>query len=193
MNRHAFSLTELLVVIAVMAMLMALVAPTFNSFASSSNITQGGQALLDQIDAAQQMADVRGRTVELRLLKQPGETHYTGMQLFLEGTTTGTTTAAGKVVAMPQAVAIVDDTTLSPWLGTMTAGVMASGGVWGGASYKSFSVRPSGAIEPAPAAADRAKLFLTVAAKRTAVGTTPKNYATVQVNPDTARPLLYRP
>ena len=189
MKSRAFSLIELLAVMAMMAALMLLVLPSFNSVSDANKITEAGRSLLDQIDAARQQAEVSGSTVELRFLKKnkPGETHYTGMQLLLSGT------KADKVIALPEGVAILNSDTFSPWFSSMFAGTMpASNTVWDRASYRSFKVRSSGAIEPIPVSPHQ--LFLTVASTRTApTSGTLANYATIQVNPDTARPLLYRP
>jgi len=197
MKAHrAFSLVEILVVIALMAALMVLAAPALNSVVGANDVSQGGQLLADQIDAVRQLAEVRGQTAELRFLKKSGDTHYSGMQLFFvaSGTANAAGSAAGKALAMPKTVAILDSSTLSPWLGTMTiTGTMPTGGTWSGASYKAFRVRPSGAIELA-SGTNRAKLYLTISTARTsAAATSVPNFATIQVNPDTARPLLYRP
>ncbi|XHR30546.1 MAG: Verru_Chthon cassette protein D [Chthoniobacteraceae bacterium] len=192
----AFSLVELLVVVALTSVLMTLAAPMLNSVVGANNVTQGGQSLAEQIDAVRQLAEVRGQTAELRFLKKNGDTHYSGMQLFLvaSGTANTTGTAAGKAVAMPKTVAILDNSTLSPWFETMTVtGTMPAGGTWGSASYKAFRVRSSGAVELA-SGTNRTKLYLSISSDRTpSTASSVANFVTIQVNPDTARPLVYRP
>lgn len=186
-NCRAFSLIEMLVVTAVLAVVLVLVTPAFNAITSASKIGQGGSLLLDELDAARQLADVRGRTIEVRVLKAAGASSFTGIQLWWPGSPDS---PASRPLALPEGIAIHE--TLSPWLAIMADGTMPAGGPWGGADYRAFRLRPSGMFEPLPKVADRKRLFLTIAADRDAGGI-PANYATVQVNPDTARPLIYRP
>ncbi len=185
MNCRAFSLIEMLVVVAIVAVLATLATGGFTSVVQSSKIEQAGNALLDEIEIARQLAAVRGKTTELRIFKKSGATHYTGMQVWF----TSPAEPASRIVKFPESVALLDDTSLSPWLSQMASGTMSAGGE--NTAYRAFKVRPSGAIDPAPA--DSNNLFLTVAADRTTAGSKPSNYATIQVNPYTGRPLLYRP
>ena len=188
MKERAFSLIELLAVVAVMMVVMLLIVPGFNSISDANKINEAGYLIMDQIDAARQQAAVSGSTVEVRFLKKGGDTHYTGMQLFASGTK-----AVGKVVALPQGVAILANNTFSPWLDTMTHGTMpASNTGWDRAVYRSYKVRSSGVIEPVPSTPN--ELYVTAGYDRTATSSgTLSNYATVQVSPYTGRPFLYRP
>ncbi len=185
MKRRAFSLVELLVVVAIIAVLATLATGGFTSAVQSGKVEQAGHTVLDEIEKARQVAAVRGKTAEVRIFKNTGATHYTGMQVWL----VSPAEPASRLVKFPESVALLDDPNLSPWLGQMTPGSMPVGGE--ATDYLAFKVRPSGAIDPAPP--DRNKLFLTVAADRTTADSKPSNYATIQLNPDTGRPLLYRP
>lgn len=185
MNRRAFSLIELLVVVAILAMLATLAAGAFGSVAQANKIGQAGEALLDGIETARQLAAVRGRTTELRILKKSGDTHYSGLQVWFASPEE----PAARRITLPEGVVLLDESNLSPWLANMSAGNISIGGT--AMDYHAFKVRPSGAIEPAPL--DPNSLFLTVAAAQSPAGSTPANFATVQVNPNTGRPLLYRP
>jgi uncharacterized protein (TIGR02596 family) len=185
MNRRAFSLIELLVVVAIVAMLATLAAGAFSSVAQANKIRQAGETLLDGIESARQLAAVRGRTTELRILKKSGDAHYSGLQVWFASPAE----PAARRITLPESVVLIDDSSLSPWLANMSAGTVSIGGA--AMAYRAFKVRPSGAIEPAPS--DPNSLYLTVAAAQSPTGSTPANFATVQVNPNTARPLLYRP
>ena len=77
-RRLAFSLVELLVVVAVIAVVISFAIPAANSMLKGSQLTQGSQALGDQIAFARQTALSRNRPVEVRFyryadLDTPGE------------------------------------------------------------------------------------------------------------------------
>jgi|GEM_PF-3253369 len=184
---RALSVIELLVVVAIAGILAALAVPAMSSLTGSAAITQGGDTVAGQFESARQLADVRGRPVEVRLLDNPDGSGFSGVQVWWAGTNPA---PAAKAVRLPQGVVIRDDNTLSPWIANMGQGTLPPGGPWGGAAYRAFSIRPSGMLDPAPAAASRTELFLTIAPDRPG---TPENYVTIQLNPDTARPLVYRP
>lgn len=182
MKRRGFSLIELLAVVAVLGILLVLVTPAFNSIATSSSITQATNLISGQIELARQLAAVRNRTIELRFLKKTDEP-FSALQLWWPSLDQ----PAEKPVVLPQGILLNES--LSPWLATMGNGTVPVG-AWKEATYRSFSIRPSGALVSPPAAADRKNLYLTISAREEA---TPSNYATIQVNPDTSRPILYRP
>lgn len=77
-RRAAFSLVELLVVVAVIAVIVAFAIPAANSMLRGSQLTQGSQSLGDQIGLARQSAISRNHPVEVRFyryadLDTPGE------------------------------------------------------------------------------------------------------------------------
>jgi len=195
--KKAFTLIELLVVLAIMAVLFGLVVPSMTSLLGSTSMGQGGQAVVDQIASARQYATSLNTTTQLRLIKDTSITSsgYNSMQIWVTGTGTGTMVAAGRVVTLPQSVAISEDkTNLSPMLGLpmISTGTMPSTGY----TYYAFSIRPSGEVVPVETGTNRASLCLTVVPARlsgTGNTTLPPNYATIQLNPDTGSALLIRP
>lgn len=184
MKRQGFSLVELLTVVAVLGVLLVLVTPALNSITSASSITQTTNLFLGQIELARQLAEVRNRPIEVRILKKNDDSHFSGIQLWWPGLSQ----PADKTVVLPQGTLVNES--LSPWLAKMDSGTIPTGGSWSGSTYRSFAIRPTGELEPRPSVDDRAQLFLTISSREEP---TPSNYSTIQLNPDTSRPLLYRP
>ena len=93
-QRSAFSLIELVVVIAIIAIIATFTVPAATTILRGSAITQASQTLTDQISLARQMALSRNRAVEVRFYQYadpeaPGETvgdqstwKYRAIQLF---------------------------------------------------------------------------------------------------------------
>jgi uncharacterized protein (TIGR02596 family) len=193
-QRRAFTLIELLAVMAVAGILLSVVLPAFQSIGDAAKIRQAAAGVIDQVDAARQWAEVNGATVQLRLLRAPGQSNYTGIQMW----SGDEKLILDKPVGLPDGIAIQANSALSPLLGGMSSGKMpgtaslTAGSRWAGGEFAAFRVRPSGAIELASGVA-RSNLYFTLAPERSAAVADPVNYATIQLNPDTARPILYRP
>ncbi|MGB8355435.1 MAG: Verru_Chthon cassette protein D [Chthoniobacteraceae bacterium] len=195
-ENSAFSLLEMLVVVSIMIVLMALVLPPMTSLLDSSRMEQGGKTVYDQFSLARQLASTGNNAVEVRLINIPGISTqgYSGIQLFVSGTST-TPLAAEKIAYLPQSIAISPDkTTLSKLLNFLTvSGTMTVAG--SSVSYVSFTLRPSGAVVPVVSGTDRNSLYVTVVPARlsgTGNSTVPPNFATIQLNPDTGAPLIFR-
>lgn len=78
LKSRAFSLVELLVVIAVIAIVAGYAVPAVTTMLKGSQLTQGSQMVVDQIALARQTALSRNRSVEVRFYKYadpetPGE------------------------------------------------------------------------------------------------------------------------
>lgn len=186
-GRHSgFSLVELLVVTAIMVALLALSVPAVNSLLEANRISEGIRLVNGELETAGQLASARNRTIEVRLINVNGP--FAAVQLWWPD---ATPSAAGRAVALPAPLVILDDATLSPLLETagIFAGTMPAGGTYGGKPYRAFRVRASGMVEPSPG--NRTKFYLTLAPDR--ASGVPDNYATLQINPDTGRTMIYRP
>ncbi len=70
MKQRAFSLVELLFVMAIMGIVAGLVLPAFNTVGKSQGLTNAGSALLDQLASARQAAISQNRVVEVRIYKR---------------------------------------------------------------------------------------------------------------------------
>ena len=66
---RAFSLVELLVVVAVIAIVAGFAVPAVTTMLKGSQLTQGSQMVVDQISLARQTALSRNRSVEVRFYK----------------------------------------------------------------------------------------------------------------------------
>ncbi len=70
MKQRAFSLVELLFVMAIMGIVAGLVLPAFNTVGKSQALSNAGSALLDQLASARQAAISQNRVVEVRIYKR---------------------------------------------------------------------------------------------------------------------------
>ena len=110
---RAFSLLELVVVIAIIGMIAAFVVPAFSSLVNGPTMNQASAMLANELNSARQYAMTKNRSVEVRFLRYldpevPGEgpgskipPQFRAIQLLevLEG---GTPVPLGKVEPLPQ-------------------------------------------------------------------------------------------
>ena len=202
-GKRAFTLIELLAVMAIMGILLAVVVPSISGVNESNNINQGGQTFADQVSLARQIASADNITVEVRclqLLPLPPlpASGYTGILLW----SPSRSAAVSRLVKLPNGIAISQDkTTFSTLFGSFTSsGTMLLPG--GTTSYVSFTVNPTGMVGPLNLAStadvppNMHQMTVAILPARSASATSlasVKNYALVQVNPITAATLIYRP
>jgi len=209
-SKEGFTLVELLAVLTIISILTAATIPALQSVLQSTTITQGGQTLVEQVNLARQIASARNLTVQVRLIQlaqvqNPSATGYNAIQLW--GTPSGSSTpiAMSRMVILPGAVVISQDTTNYSKL--LAGAVVTSANMSvpaGPASYIAFSVMPSGVIPVGNATTGESSVmtgaYLSVVpaangSTTAAPGATgaPKNYLIVQMNPNTGSTLVYRP
>jgi uncharacterized protein (TIGR02596 family) len=191
---RAFSLLELLVVMAIIITLMAMATPAINSLLESNSLSTAGQTVVGQIDLARQTASTSGQTIQVRLLHLgTSDAGYDAVQI---GRTdmNGNWIAVGRLARFPRAAVVSEDKTkVSPLLATphLETGTMAVGGV-SSAPYAAFSIRPSGVVEPATSG--MSNFFLGIVPSRAGNSSSvPANFVFVQINPGTGNTLIYRP
>jgi uncharacterized protein (TIGR02596 family) len=129
--QRGFTLVELLVVMAIMAILGALTVPAIISSLRGSALTQGAQKVLGEITTAHQTALAQNRFVEVRFYQlakagMPGETagnpgtgKFRAVQSFIFDSS-GNATALDKVQWLPDTVIMDSNITLSTLLGAGT-------------------------------------------------------------------------
>jgi hypothetical protein len=163
-----------------------------------NNIARGAQTVIDQIRLARQWAASHNNNVEIRMIKSdPMSSGYSALQLWMSQTASGITTTnpVAKPSLLPQAIIISTNSALSPILTTLPNGITPStmlSGAYSGATYSSFQISPTGLI--LPTMPNMPSLALTVLSSRYwANSTLPKNYAMIQINPNTGSPLIFRP
>lgn len=208
---RAFSLIELLVVVAIMATMMVLGAAAFSKIARNSNLTSGSNRLIDQLNLARQTAMVMNCPVEFRLYQLPPEgsaataqpSVYRAFQSFTVPSDGTSTNAVGKPVFLPQSVYMSANGTVSSLLTvknppTSFAGTAAAVpvGPYAPSSYNyiSFHFKPDGSTDLASIPATPWYVSLAVANDPTQSGSSlPANFVTVQLDPLTGRVRYFRP
>ena len=193
-SARAFTLVELVVVIAIGLLLVVATIPAIGPMMESRDLAQGGQMIVDQIVTARQLASARNTTVEVCLVKlDQGAAGYSGIELRTFDAS-GTAVTLFPLSPLPRGICIAEAARLSPLLRLpgMGGGVLRAGGA--SVPYVSFKVRSSGVVEPILSGADRAKLYFTLVLARQVSGDTlPSNFILVQLNPDSGSPFIYRP
>lgn len=188
-GRDAFSLVELLVVVAIVGIIAALTVPGLSSMMQASDLARGGQLVTDQVNLARQIASAKNTVVEMRFIELPERAGFGALQLW-NADSTGGMKAANRMITLPQSVTIAPNPPLPgamaslPSTNTMQAGNATT-------RYAALQIRPSGQVTPTMSMSN---LFFAVVP--TAFANEPRlptNYFLLQINPLTGVPLVYRP
>jgi len=199
----AFTLVEMLAVLAIIATLMVFVAPAVLSSFQSARLTQATQMVLDQLSVARQLATSRNRVVEVRFYRliNPdaglSDPTLSALQSF-ELADDGTATPLGKVSWLPGGVICDSGATLSPLFAqdrlkswTPPDPKIALPRVETAYDAWAIRLRPDGTTDLPTGSS----WFLTLHAgnrgdKQSAL---PADFSLVQIDPWTGQSLLYRP
>lgn len=203
-SSRAFSLVELLTVMAIIAVLLGLVIPASTGIGQGFNVTSAGQTVADQFTLARQTALEQNRSAEIRFyyLKSSasGSQIFRGMQVWKQVSNQGTPgyLAVSRVVYLPNGFKLLQDVGSTAYSPLVNADTFASykntdnlpAGAAAGSYYMAVRFRGTGNPE---ATLTPTTNYVTVASERETGGATPKNFYTVQIDPLTGRTLGYRP
>ena len=199
----AFSVLELLIVMAIIVILMAVIAPRAGDIMKGNTITGAGDQVVALLNNARNAAVSQNQPVEVRIYKfrDPtlvgSATNYQALQPFVESSTSSVTwTPLQKMLPLPQGAYIDSGGTLSPLIASNALGVVSTPSfsiprVATNYSYVCFHFRADGTTDLNP----NQKWFMTIKSSLlpdNAVSL-PPNYTMIQILPFGGDVKVYRP
>lgn len=193
---RAFSLMELLVVVAILSIVSALSIPAFRSVSAASSLAAARQVVSAELDLARQTALSRRVSVEVRFYQLPAygaasvaaPSQFRALQAFTRTATA--TNALDKISYFPQPALATADATASPLLQSPAAGTARLPDVGTNYRYVPVVFAPDGSLS-----SPTSDVFLTLVLDHAPLtrGTLPANFITIQVDPFNGRVFTYSP
>lgn len=198
LKRRAFTLVEMLAVIAIIGVVSALVIPALTGLGQGSSLTTTGQSVLDQFVTARQTALSRNRNTEVRFYTSRSTlgSGFLGTQVWCQVLKNGVVSyqPIGKFNRLRDGFKIMESNKYSPLIGPDFTGYKNTDNLpkESGATdfYMAVRFRATGAPE---ASLNPTNNFITVAAERESGNSVPNNYFAAQIDPLTGRVVAYRP
>lgn len=192
-----FSLLELLVVIAVLLILVSMASLGMNQILQSVRMERAGRMILEEIQVARQFAASRNLSVELRVIEKPrgnapgGPVFWCLQSGVRDKANTGNFTPVSRMAQLPAGVALAPEPGLSSIIGSLTPLISTHPAY----RYIALVIRPTGALEPVSGLPLNQPWFMTAVPenKLGAPLADISDFVTVQIDPWTAQPTLYRP
>lgn len=209
-----FTLVEMLVVVMVVGLVVAAVAPMVFSTLSSTRLTSAGETLAAQISLAKQLATTRNEPVEIRFYsytdpESPGSKDLVRAIAIMRVTPNAAIAQVGAVAMelltpvfyLPSGIVLGETTAMSPILygSSLTPHQDREHVIRrsGEARYKSFRFSADGSpnLEAIMSAYTPSRSYITLIEERggSPSGDIPKNFYTLQVDPATGKTASYRP
>ena len=209
---RGFTLIEMMVVVAMIALIVAAMAPMVFSTLISTRLTSAGESLAGQISLAHQLAVSGNQTIEVRFYQYedpeyPGSKAAYRAVALMRASDYGTTSSAEQTQLtdtfyLPSGIVIGDSLEMSPLLasGSITPRVDRERIIKRSstARYKTFQVRPDGStnLELLMGGSYQPnKTYLTLGEERAVQDSSqvPKNFFAIQIDPTTGRTTTFRP
>jgi len=208
-RRQAFSLIELLAVMAVISLLMVATIPAFNSMGPAYRLGTASEAIMTVLDTARMEAINANTTVQLRIITgsaAPVEAQYRAYSLWKRNKTDGTYAQTTKWEILPVGVTFesLDDPSLSyPLSDPRYAGTHVLNSTLNNkntSAYLGQSVGttyvecyPDGSVRLPALAGSSAYLLMKLATATTNAAGTPANWRQVRINALTGQLRLNTP
>ena len=212
-RKGAFTLVEMIAVMAIIVVLVGIVVPPVVSSLGGSQLTQATQQVMGQFASARQTALGKNRPVELRLYKYidagSAVAQYRAYQALVFNED-GTYTPSDRVQKLPPTIIISSTSSLTSFIGgtdlntgdtsslaetaPTTANTLPN--LPTGYKYIAFQFRPDGStslVGYSSADPNNNKLWYLTLCDQKSQTVPPKNYSTIEIDPANGDVRLYRP